>query len=146
MLKDYKKTPVRIIIRDTRDYRTIDINEMSEAEITQLARNDIPYFFTTLKDSPSVKYYTDSFGSVGTVLNQSEGLQKKSALLDIQKLLSEERLGKLLIPSMFAYSLKHTPMKPEHFNMLKTNYFECKVHDQELEVRTEKTIFKLRLT
>ncbi|MEO7774151.1 MAG: hypothetical protein ABIT61_05545 [Steroidobacteraceae bacterium] len=59
--------PIRIVARNTRDYlvhmrnqppdNLIDTTELTEDELVQMRRGDVPYFFRTLAD-PRVRYFS----------------------------------------------------------------------------------------
>jgi hypothetical protein len=68
-LRDTKgaySAPIRVVLRDTRDYvdhqegrplsQRIDASPFAPEERVQLDRGDVPYFFRTLKD-PRIRYY-----------------------------------------------------------------------------------------
>ncbi len=54
------ETPIRRLIRDSREYVLGSRRRFNPAEKEQLARGDIPYFWTSLESPNEIRWYTDS--------------------------------------------------------------------------------------
>lgn len=86
--------PVRVLLRDTRDY--LKKNNFYSEEVDQLSRGDIPYFFFIYGGSKELLYYSD-FNCVSRLISNNDSISKKvkKSVNSITSLLSGERLIQL---------------------------------------------------
>jgi hypothetical protein len=143
---EFNKSPIRFLIRDTKDYHLDNQNFIFE-EINQLKRNDIPYFFGFL-GSKKVYYYSSKdlleiksieiFDSIKQKVNRS--FNNFEALLDEKRINRLFKQSLLILISRFVNKLSSTNIAASEYKITLSDseiLFESKVFNIRSKIKKD---------